>query len=254
MYPIENGRTHPLGANLDANGCNFSVWSEFATGVELLPSNTTTAGPVPGHQAQPQFNRRSVLASTCAGSGRNFLYRVDGPWDRGGNRFNRNKVIIDPYARATNSALWQRGDACGPDDNVHTSQRAVVVDESYDWEGDEPLNRRMSETIIYEMHVGGYTESPTSGVAHPGTFAGVIEKIPYLKDLGITAVEVLPVFDFDPTEIDKPNPAGGPNLSNYWGYSTVSFFAPHSRCVSRARGAPASSATWSRRSTRPESR
>jgi glycogen operon protein len=242
-YPIENGRTHPLGANLDANGCNFSVWSEFATGVELLLfEHHHSQDPFQVIKLNPKFNKtfqfwhvyvRGLKAGTF------YAYRVDGPWNlAAGHRFNRNKVIIDPYARATNSALWQRGDACGPDDNVHTSQRAVVVDESYDWEGDEPLNRRMSETIIYEMHVGGFTKSPTSGVSHPGTFAGVIEKIPYLKDLGVTAVEVLPVFDFDPHEIDKPDPAGGPNLSNYWGYSTVSFFAPHSRyCVNPSSGA-----------------
>ncbi len=242
MHLVENGRTHPLGASLDAQGVNFSVWSEFATGVELLLfQHHDDLDPYQVIKLNPKFNKtfqfwhcyvRGVKAGTF------YAFRVDGPWDLvAGQRFNRNKVLIDPYARATNSYLWNRGDACGPADNVHTSQRCVVVDESYDWEGDQPLNRRMSETIIYEMHVGGFTKSPTSGVAYPGTFAGVIEKIPYLKELGITAVEVLPVFDFDPHEIDKPNPAGGTNLSNYWGYSTVSFFAPHSRyCVSPSSG------------------
>ena len=241
-YGVENGRTHPLGATLDAEGVNFSVWTEHATGVELLLfEHHSDLEPFQVIKLNHKFNKtfqfwhcyvRGLRAGTF------YAYRVDGPADLAhGHRFNRNKVILDPYARATDSYLWRRGDACGPDDNVRTSQRCVVVDQSYDWEDDQPLNRRMSETIVYEMHVGGFTKSPTSGVAHPGTYEGVIEKIPYLKELGITAVELLPVFDFDPSEIDKPNPAGGPNLSNYWGYSTVSFFAPHSRyCVSPSSG------------------
>jgi len=241
-YGVENGRTHPLGATLDAEGVNFSVWTEHATGVELLLfEHHSDLEPFQVIKLNHKFNKtfqfwhcyvRGLRAGTF------YAYRVDGPADLAhGHRFNRNKVVLDPYARATDSYLWRRGDACGPDDNVRTSQRCVVVDQSYDWEGDQPLNRRMSETIVYEMHVGGFTKSPTSGVAHPGTYEGVIEKIPYLKELGITAVELLPVFDFDPSEIDKPNPAGGPNLSNYWGYSTVSFFAPHSRyCVSPSSG------------------
>ncbi len=241
-YGVENGRTHPLGATLDAEGVNFSVWSEHATGVELLLfEHHSDVEPFQVVKLNHKFNKtfqfwhcyvRGLKAGTF------YAYRVDGPADLArGHRFNRSKVVLDPYAHATDSYLWKRGEACGPGDNLHSSQRCVVVDQSYDWEGDQPLNRRMSETIVYEMHVGGFTKSPTSGVEQPGTYGGVIEKIPYLKDLGVTAVELLPVFDFDPTEIDKPNPAGGPNLSNYWGYSTVSFFAPHSRyCVSPRSG------------------
>ena len=241
-YGVENGRTHPLGATLDAQGVNFSVWSEHATGVELLLfEHHSDPEPFQVVKLNHKFNKtfqfwHCYVRGLKAGAF--YAYRVEGPTDVArGHRFNPNKVILDPYARATDSYLWKRGDACGADDNLRTSQRCVVVDQSYDWEGDEPLNRRMSETIVYEMHVGGFTKSPTSGVAHPGTYEGVIEKIPYLKELGVTAVELLPVFDFDPSEIDKPNPAGGPNLSNYWGYSTVSFFAPHSRyCVSSSSG------------------
>ncbi|WP_233222735.1 glycogen-debranching protein [Chroococcidiopsis sp. CCALA 051] len=104
--------------------------------------------------------------------------------------------------------------------------RSVVIDTSeYDWEGDRPLNRPMSETIIYEMHIGGFTKSPTSSVKYPGTFAGAIEKIPYLKELGVTAVELMPVFEFDDTEILRD--VDGKPLKNYWGYSTMGYFAPH---------------------------
>jgi glycogen operon protein len=124
--------------------------------------------------------------------------------------------------------LWDRALACDPDDNVATSMRSVVVDlNDYDWEGDTPLNRPMSETVIYEMHVGGFTRSPSSGVEHPGTYAGVVEKIPYLKELGITAVELLPVCQFDDSEGRRQSPVDGSLLTNYWGYSTVGFFAPH---------------------------
>src|SRR5205085_1361290 len=117
-------------------------------------------------------------------------------------------------------------------DNLATSMRGVVIHcEEYDWEGDEPINRPMNESVIYEMHVGGFTKSPTSGVNHPGTFAGVIEKIPYLKELGVTAVELLPVFEIDKTTED------GRHLTNFWGYSTVAFFAPYNRyCLEPAFG------------------
>ena len=105
-------------------------------------------------------------------------------------------------------------------DNLHKSMRSVVIDTgNYDWEGDQPLRHPMSETIVYEMHVGGFTKSPTSGVANPGTYLGLIEKIPYLKSLGITAVELLRVCSFDHTDVMKVHE--GRKLVNYWGYSTM---------------------------------
>src|SRR5207237_9879062 len=101
--------------------------------------------------------------------------------------------------------------ACGPDDNLTTSRRSVVIDTGdYDWEGDRPLNRPMNETIIYETHVRGFTRSPASGCQNPGTFSGLVQKIPYLKELGITAVELLPVFGFDETEVKQISPEGNP--------------------------------------------
>ena len=115
----------------------------------------------------------------------------------------------------------------------------MVIDISdYDWEGDRPLNQPMNEMVIYEMHVGGFTRHPSSGVGHPGTFSAIIEKIPYLKELGITAVELLPVMEFDRKEVLRMKPDGSGPLTNYWGYSTVSFFAPESSyCVSPEQGA-----------------
>ena len=121
--------------------------------------------------------------------------------------------------------IWNRKAACLPGDNVHNSMRSMVVDDNYDWEGDVPLAIRSENAIIYELNVGGFTRDPSSGVKHPGTFAGLIEKIPYLQELGITHVELLPVMAFD--EQDVPPGTSNLGLSNYWGYSTHSFFSPH---------------------------
>jgi glycogen operon protein len=170
-------------------------------------------------------------------AGAHYAYRVDGPFDpAAGQPFNRNKVLIDPYARSNTDTMWKRSSACGPGDNVATSMRSVVIDTAgYEWEDDRPLNRRMEDTIIYEMHVRGFTQSPSSHVQHSGTFEGIIQKVPYLKELGVTAVELLPVFDFDETAVLRE--VDGRPLTNYWGYSTVGFFAPQSSyCVSPESG------------------
>jgi isoamylase len=148
------------------------------------------------------------------------------------HRFNPNKVVIDPYAQAICFDRWNRGDACHPEDNVETSLRGVVVNPNdYNWEGEKPLKIPMEDSIIYEMHVGGFTKSPTSGVKNPGTFLGLIEKIPYLQSLGITAV-IFAYFDFDDSE--QTGEFNGEKLVNYWWYSTVGFFSSHhGYCVSQ---------------------
>ena len=157
--------------------------------------------------------------------GQIYGYRVHGPHDpANGMRFDSSKVLLDPYARGVvvpkdygREAAKQEGG------NAATAMKSVVVDPTtYDWEGDAPLRRPSSQTIIYEMHVRGFTCDPSSGISEKirGTYAGLIEKIPYLQQLGITAVELLPVFQFDAQ--DCP-----PGLVNYWGYAPVSFFAPH---------------------------
>jgi isoamylase len=230
-YATVPGRPHPLGATPDGDGVNFSVFSRNASGIDLLLFDEhDDAEPVQIIPLDPARNKTFFFWHVYIEGlrpGTHYAYRVDGPWDPGrGHRFNRNKVLIDPYARGNTNALWDRAAACGPEDNLTRSMRSVVIDAAnYDWEGDRPLNRPMSELIVYELHVGGFTKSPSSGVKHPGTFAGVIEKIPYLKALGVTAVELLPVFEFDETEILRVLP-DGTELTNYWGYSTLGFFAP----------------------------
>jgi isoamylase len=235
----ENGWRHPLGATPDIGGVNFSIFSYDATGVELLLFDS----PIDPEPAQrftldPIVNRTFFFWHIYVRGlrpGAHYAYRVDGPWQLGsGHRFNKNKVLIDPYAKGNTDALWNRVAACGPGDNVATCMRSIVIDTtSYDWEGDKPLKRPMRDTVIYEMHVGGFTKSPTSGVSHPGTFSGIIEKIPYLKDLGVSAVELMPVLDFDEKEVMRVSPVDGKPLTNFWGYSTHSFFAPQcAYCIS----------------------
>jgi glycogen operon protein len=237
VFQVEKGSPHPLGAIPDQDGVNFSLFSENATGVELLLFERHDAPePFQVIPLDPFVNKTFHFWHVYVRElrpGAHYAYRVNGPWDLGaGHRFNRNKALIDPYAKGNTNSLWRRADACRPDNNVNTSMRSVVIDTSgYNWEGDRPLNRPMEDTIIYEMHASGFTKSPTSGVTHPGTFSGIIEKIPHLKELGVTAIELLPVFDFDETDILRV--VDGRPLRNFWGYSTMGFFAPQSAyCVS----------------------
>lgn len=241
-YQVEAGRAHPLGATPDANGVNFCVFSRNATRVELLLFDEhDDPEPIQTIVLDPVINKRFHFWHVYVRGlkpGMHYAYRVDGPQDLSeGHRFNPNKILIDPYALGVTTNLWVRGDACGHQDNLETSLRSPIIDlRDYDWEGDTPLNRRLADTIIYEMHVGGFTKSPTSGVENPGTFKAVIEKIPYLQELGVTAVELLPVCQFDDKEVLRVGPSGG-RLTNYWGYSTMNFFSPHAGyCVSPEEG------------------
>ena len=195
---IYSGSPHPFGATVDDDGVNFAIYSANATAIQLLIfKSPTDLDPVKVIDLSPINNKsfyiwHVYIKGLKQGSG--YAYRVDGPkepWN--GHRFNPEKVLVDPYSKGNSLALWDRGAACGSGDNLHKSMRSVVIDtRGYDWEGDMPLRRPMSETIIYEMHVAGFTKSPSSGVQHPGTFKGLIEKIPYLQEIGVTAVELLP--------------------------------------------------------------
>jgi isoamylase len=241
-YQVEPGSAHPLGAVLDKNGVNFSIFSENATSVKLLLFDKHDAPePIQVIELDPKINKTFHFWHVYVKglkAGVHYAYRVDGPQDLHGtgHRFNKNKVLIDPYAKGNTNAVWNRSTAVGLEDNVATCMRSIVIDISnYDWEGDRPLNRPTSETIIYEVHVRGFTKSPSSGSKHPGTFSGIIEKIPYLKELGITAVELLPVFDFDEKNIVRE--VNGKQLNDYWGYNPHSFFAPEcSYCINPAGG------------------
>ena len=235
-FQVEEGSPHPLGATVQPGGVNFSLYSAGATGIELLLfDNHDSLQPLQTIPLIPSRNKTFHFWHVFVkdlNAGAHYAFRVTGPSvPESGLRYNRNKVLIDPYARGNTKALWRRADACNDSDNVSTSMRSVIIDpEQYDWEGDKPLNRPIEDTIVYEMHVRGFTKSPTSDVQHPGSFLGIIEKIPYLKELGITAVELLPIFDFDETAAVRT--VEGKSLWNFWGYSTIGYFAPHSAyCV-----------------------
>jgi glycogen operon protein len=243
-HRTEPGRPHPLGATVDPQGVNFSIFSRNATAVELLlfdPDDDLQ--PIQIVELDPHENRTFYFWHVYVRGlkpGAHYAYRVDGPEDihGRGHRFNRKKVLVDPYALGNSTRHFERGDAVGPEDNLATSMRSVVIDvHDYDWEGDQPLGRPMRDMIIYEMHVAGFTRHASSGVEYPGTFSGVIEKIPYLKELGITAVELLPVMQYDSKEVLRMAPDGSGPLHNYWGYSTINFFAPEdSYCLNPEAG------------------
>jgi glycogen operon protein len=232
---IELGSSFPLGARVGGDGVNFSVYSKHARAIELLLFDAPDAArPSRAIPLEPPHHRtyhywHAHVAGLAAGQV--YAYRVHGPNEPDkGLRFNADKVLFDPYGRAlARPRSYSRAAACGTGDNVAQALKSVVVDaRGYDWEGDRPLDRPYESTVIYEMHVGGFTRNPNSGVApeRRGTYAGVIDKIPYLKDLGVTAVELLPVFEFDAA--DAP-----PGLTNYWGYTPLSFFSPHRAYSSR---------------------
>ncbi|RQW90103.1 MAG: glycogen debranching enzyme GlgX [Geobacter sp.] len=224
-----NGKSHPLGSTLQCSGVNFSVYSKNCTSMELLLFNHVS-DPLPAQviTLDPKHNKSyhywHVFVPGLK-AGQLYGYRAHGPYSpHQGHRFDPGKVLLDPYGKAVAVPDdYCRSEACGVGENFATAMKSVVTEtRSYNWEGDIPLKRPFSRTVIYEMHVGGFTRHPNSGVTPDkrGTFAGLIEKIPYLKDLGISAVELLPIFQFD--SYDCPE-----GLVNYWGYSPISFFAPH---------------------------
>ena len=229
------GRSDPLGATIRAGGVNFSVFSRGASAVELLlfdrEDDPRPARVIPIDSATNRTYHYWHVFVPDVQPGQLYGYRVHGPFDpRSGMRFDPAKVLLDPYGRGVVVPKNYSRDAARLEgDNAATAMKSVVVDpDAYDWEGDTVLRRPSSRTIIYEMHVRGFTRHPSSGVPDKlrGTYAGLIEKIPYLRQLGITAIELLPVFQFDAQ--DAP-----PGLVNYWGYAPVCFFAPHQAYSSR---------------------
>jgi glycogen operon protein len=222
-------RAFPLGAVVDPWGVNFSVFSHHAKAMELLLYDQVDAADAARVIAlDPDVDRTGdywhVRVPGLA-AGQMYAWRARGaPGAVDGHRFDGDKILLDPYGRAVAvPAGYSRAAAARPGANHAQACKSVVADAgSYAWEGDRPLRRPFAQTVIYEMHVRGFTRHASSGVAadRRGTFLGLVEKIPHLVDLGVTAVELMPVFQFDPLDA----PAG---LTNYWGYSPISFFAPH---------------------------
>jgi glycogen operon protein len=231
------GATYPLGARPLRGGVNFSVCSRHAERADLLLyDKADDAVPARVVVLDPHRHRTWDYWHVFVPGlkpGQLYGWRMHGPFDPlHGHRFDAGKVLLDPYGRAIAWPRdWKRDAAIGPGPNDAFAPKSVVADDqAYDWEGDAPLRRPFAQTVIYEAHVRGFTRHPSARVAprRRGTFAGLVEKIPYLVDLGITAVELMPVFAFDPQ--DAP-----PGRRNYWGYAPVSFFAPHPAYASRRR-------------------
>jgi isoamylase len=215
--PASPGHPLPFGATPTALGVRFSAFSRHATAVTLLlfdlPADERPAVEI---ALDPRLNRTGDawhVEVDGIGPGSLYLFRVDGPRDPArGHRFDPAAMLLDPYAKAVT----------GP----QGARKGVVVSDDFDWQGDRPLGRPLRRTVIHETHVRGLTRHPSSGVEHPGTFRGVVEKIPYLADFGVTAVELMPVMEFDERANHRTNQVTGERLGNYWGYNTIAFFAP----------------------------
>lgn len=232
------GRSFPLGATVSPEGVNFCIYSSTCSGLELLLFNSASdSEPSQTIVFDPQ-QHRSVhywhLFVPGLKAGQIYAYRAYGKFaPEQGLRFDPDKILLDPYAKAiVGWETYRRIDAMQPGSNAAHALKCVVVDSgAYDWENDIPLQIPYAKSIIYELHIGGFTRHSSSGVAPEkrGTYAGLIEKIPYLKQLGITAVELLPIHQFDEQDADHARS----DSVNYWGYSTLGFFAPHWQYSSR---------------------
>lgn len=236
VNPVEAaGRSSPLGARILPGGVNFSVYSRSALRVELLLfDREDDAAPARAIRIDPMANRTYHYWHVFVPDvrpGQLYGYRVQGPSDpANGLRFDSSKVLLDPYGRGVVVPKnYSRQAASHEGDNTAIAMKSVVVDPcAYDWGDDKPLQRPVAQTIIYEMPVRGFTRHPSSGLSEEtrGTYAGLIEKIPYLRELGVTTVELLPGFQFDVQDCPR-------GLVNYWGYAPISFFAPHHGYSSR---------------------
>jgi glycogen operon protein len=226
---VSAGSREPLGATVRHDGVNFAVFSPRATRVWLrLYQGAKDPEPMTEIELDPAIHRTFGFWHVfVAGARAGWLYtwRADGPDEPvAGLRFDARRELLDPWARLVSDGVWDRQAAL---DGDHTSalRAEIAAADDYDWAGDRPLERTLQDAVIYELHVAGYTRHPSAGVESPGTFRGLVEKIPYLKSLGITDVELLPVLAFDTQDVPAATAALG--LRNFWGYSPVSFFAPH---------------------------
>ena len=212
----------PYGALIHDGGVQFVVFSRSATAMRLLMyDDINDVNPSETIEFDRDTDRWGDVWSAFVpgiGAGQLYHFQADGPYDpESGQWFDGEARLIDPYAKALAGTF-------GPvEDGTLRPPKCVVVDDYFDWQGDRHLRRELSETIIYETHVKGFTKSPSSGVDHPGTYLGLVEKIPYLKSLGITAIELMPIHEFPILDI-----YGNRQLRpNYWGYDPLAFFAPH---------------------------
>ena len=226
-YRLRAGHMLPFGATLVPGGVNFSIYSTHSTSCTLVLFKKGEPQPMVEIPFLDEFSIGDVYAMTVFGldyENIEYGFRMDGPWDPvKGHRFDKTKILMDPYAKVVGGRdIW----GVQPDWNDVYQHRARPVLDDFDWEDDTPLETPIEDLIIYEAHARSFTRHPSSGVKQAGTFAGIIEKIPYLKSLGVNCLELLPIYEFDEFENGRIHPTTGEQLYNYWGYSTVCFFAP----------------------------
>ena len=242
---VRMGTPLPLGTRAHGGGVNFALFSRHATRVRLeLFDQVADAMPARVIELDPGCNRTGDIWHVWVqgiGPGQLYGYRVDGPYrPRDGHRFNFHKLLLDPFATAiARLPDWDFGPARGYDpaapdpdlagstlDDAGAMPKCVFTHEHFDWRDDRPPKHAWSDMVIYEVHVRGFTIRPDAGVEHPGTYRGLMEKMPYLKDLGVTAVELMPVHEFNESQVTGTDPQTGKSLTNYWGYDPVAFLAP----------------------------
>lgn len=232
-YQIRRGAPMPLGATISRDGINFAIYSRQAESVTLVLFAKTGHEIAQEIRLNPRINRTGNVWHVFLKKlepGVRYGYRVEQPSVEGDPARNARSSILlmDPYAKVFSGvSSWgtppERFDVSRAGNGCISS---LIIDDEFDWGDDQPLTTPLADTVIYELHLRGYTRDPSSGVTHPGTFLGLMEKIPYLKDLGVTAVELLPINEFDEIENKRVNPDSGKPLLNYWGYSSIGFFAP----------------------------
>lgn len=223
-FDVRPGFYEANGATAIPGGVNFTVYSHGATSIELLLFHRTEEEPfavLPFPRHYRIGNVYSMIVFKLNIEEFEYAYRVDGPYEpKKGIIFDKTKYLLDPYAKAvTGQSQW------GVTSPGEQHYKARVVKDDFDWEDMRPPLLPMEDLVIYELHVRGFTMDKSSGVFHPGTFAGLLEKLPYLKKLGVNVVELMPIFEFD--EMQDYREVDGEKLYNYWGYNTVSFFAPN---------------------------
>jgi glycogen operon protein len=223
---LARGRALPLGASALPDGVNFALLCRHGTAVFLVLYPLEGSNPLAEIALHPKRNRTGDHWHVQVGglpATFSYGWRVDGP-PGPGNFYDADVVLLDPAATAlTNGACWGQSREPLPD---RTSRRSVFLRRPFNWQEDVPLLTPFEDSIVYELHVRGFTCHPSSLTAYPGTFAGLIEKIPYLRALGVTAVELLPIHEFDETDCPFTNPFTGERLRNFWGYNSIAFAAP----------------------------
>jgi len=226
-FKFRPGRPRPFGATVVPDGVNFSIFSCHATSCSLVLFKKGAETPLIEIPFLESFRTGDVYAMTVMGldpAEIEYGFRLDGPFEpAAGHRFDAQQILLDPYAKAIGGLdNWAQS---GSRNGIYPYRARPFVDD-FDWQGDQQLNIPLEDLVIYEMHVRGFTADCSSGAATPGTFAGIIEKIPYLLELGVNCIELMPVFEFDELDNDNVDPDTGEPLQNYWGYNPVGFFAP----------------------------